>query len=77
VTASCTVTMQQLIASKQRLAQPVPRLQGCEEQAEAAGGGGLPLQRNDPVVSQVFAHYGLHPTPYTLSPQGKTLGRKS
>jgi hypothetical protein len=33
----------------------VPRLQGCEEQTEAAGGGGIPWQRNDPVVSKVFA----------------------
>jgi hypothetical protein len=68
VTASCTEAMQQLLAGKQRLAQPVPRLHGCEEQAGAAGGSGLPLQRNDPViVVQVFAHYGLHPKPYTLN----------
>jgi hypothetical protein len=56
VTASCTVAMQQLVASKEeQLVQTVPRLQGCEEQTEAAGGGGIPWQRNDPVVSKVFA----------------------
>ena len=59
MTASCTVAMQQLIASKQRLAKAVPRLQGCEEQAKEAGGGRLFLQRNDPVVLKVFAHYSL------------------
>ena len=55
--------MQQLIASKQRLAQPVPRLQGGEEQGGAARGGGFSLDRNDPVVLKVLAPETLHPEP--------------